>query len=54
MILYNLTVQQMLRTKKEIDKTKFFYFEGMYEILQRGWKIEEKDMHPKDRMVAHT
>lgn len=54
LVIYNPTVQQMLRTKKELDKVKGFYFEGMYEVLQRGWKIEKISMRPKDRMVAHT
>ena len=54
LIVYNPTVQQMLKVKKEIDKAKCFYFEGMYEVLQREWKIEERSMRPKDRMVAHT
>ncbi len=54
LMVYNPTVQQMLKVKKEIDKTKRFYFEGMYEVLQREWKIEEMSMRPKDRMVAHT
>lgn len=54
LVVYNPTVQQMLRVKKEMDKIKGFFFEGMYEVLQREWKIEELSMRPKDRMIAHT
>jgi len=54
LVCYNPTVQQMFQIKQELDKIGGFYFEGMYEVLRREWKIEEQSMRPKDRMVAHT
>lgn len=54
LISYNPTIQQIIKFKSELDKSKNFYFEGMYEILERRWKIEEVATRPVDRMVAHT
>ncbi|MDI6860704.1 MAG: tRNA (adenine-N1)-methyltransferase [Caldisericia bacterium] len=54
LISYNPTIQQIIKFKLELDKFKNYYFEGMYEILERRWKIEENATRPLDRMVAHT
>lgn len=54
LISYNPTIQQIIKFKLELDNLKCFYFEGMYEIVERRWKIEENATRPLDRMVAHT
>jgi len=54
LICYNPTTIQMYQIKEELDKIGGFYFEGMFEILQRRWKIEKNSIRPVDRMVAHT
>lgn len=54
LISYNPTIQQIIKFKEELMKLGNYYFEGMYEILERRWKVEEKSTRPLDRMVAHT
>ncbi|MCX8095799.1 MAG: tRNA (adenine-N1)-methyltransferase [Caldisericia bacterium] len=54
LISYNPTIQQIIKFKSELDKLRNYYFEGMFEILERRWKIEENSVRPIDRMVAHT
>ncbi|MBC7194995.1 MAG: tRNA (adenine-N1)-methyltransferase [Caldisericia bacterium] len=54
LISYNPTIQQIIKFKSALQEMKNYYFEGMYEILERRWKIEENAVRPMDRMVAHT
>lgn len=53
-ISYNPTIQQIIKFKIELDKFGNYFFEGMYEIFERRWKIEELATRPVDGMIAHT
>jgi tRNA (adenine57-N1/adenine58-N1)-methyltransferase len=54
LISYNPTIQQITKFKFFLKDLGNYYFEGVYEILERKWKIEENSSRPVDRMVAHT
>ncbi len=48
---YTPNTTQAQRLKKEI---KNYRFEGMYEIIEREWKLNGEICHPKFHMLGHT
>ncbi len=53
LLSYLPSMDQVIHLRQSLEKSRFG-FASTYEVLQRGWHIEDRSVRPDHRMVAHT
>lgn len=53
-VAYNPTILQIFKLARIAEKVGGFYQVGVYEMLMRSWRTEQRVLRPELRMVAHT
>lgn len=53
-VAYNPTILQIFKLARRAERAGGFYQVGVYEVLMRPWKAEQRVLRPELRMVAHT
>jgi tRNA (adenine57-N1/adenine58-N1)-methyltransferase len=53
LLSYLPSMDQVIHLRQVLEKSRFGLV-STYEVLQRGWHIEDRSVRPDHRMVAHT
>jgi len=54
LVSYSPTIPQVMDFVSAIKKTKDFIYIDSFELLKRGWEVEDRKVRPMSRMTGHT